>query len=440
MAWDMMNTALRLAAIGLGPRSAGYLRLAQGLPDRYQIIAGADPKESARSHMMESLVDTDFRVFDNDEALLAQPKLADVMVIGTQDAQHRDHAIAAMEKGYDLLLEKPIATTLADVLAVNEAATRLGRRVLVCHVMRYTALYSTIKKLVDQGRIGEIISLNAVEGVGAFHQAHSYVRGHWRRVEDSSPMIIAKSCHDLDLIHWMIDSPAVAVSSFGGLEVFTPKHAPEGAPLYCRDGCPLNGKCAYDAHLYAEPAFHEKWMYINPALHKRGTPRQQILDWVLNSPWGRCVYHCDNTAVDHQVANFEFQNGVTATFTMTAFARGRTMEIFGTEGVIRAGAFFKQATGSEILVQNLDASEVEHIKVESKTGGYDSHGGGDEGLIDALYEEMNKPSPAEMTASIQTSVMSHIMGFAAEEARLTGRVVQIEDFLTNHTSPAGSTS
>ncbi len=422
----MKTSPLRLAAIGLGPRSYGYLSMAATNPDHYTVVAGADYQPELVRRMAAASGIPDFRGFSSDVEILAEPQLADVMVIGTQDAQHRDHAIAAMERGYDLLLEKPIASTLEDVLAVEAVATRLGRRVLVCHVLRYTTLYSKIKELVISGRIGKVISLNATEGVGAFHQAHSYVRGHWSRTEEASPMIIAKSCHDLDLIQWIIDQPCLSVSSHGSLEYFTERHAPEDAPLRCTDGCPKNGICFYDAHHYATT--QRKWLYVKPELMAEDTPPERILDWIKTSPWSRCVYRCDNTAVDHQVVSMQFGGNVTATFTMTAFTEGRGMEIYGTKGVIRAGELYRQLTGADILVQELDSADIERVEIQSLTGGYDSHGGGDQGLVEAIYHEMRKPSATEMNSSIQTSVASHIIGFAAEESRLSGQSIEIEAF------------
>lgn len=422
-----MNKVIRLASIGLGGRGSRYLQHAAKLPDLYQVVAGADPRPEAVSRFRELIPDLNFRIFKTDAELLAEPKLADVLIIATQDSQHREHAIAAMEKGYDLLLEKPIASNIADVMAVHEAAARLGRRVLVCHVLRYTAIYSAIKQILDSGRIGDIISLNATEGVGAWHQSHSYVRGHWSKTEDSSPMIIAKSCHDLDIIYWLVGRDAVSVSSYGGLDYFTSKNAPTGAPKRCADGCPINGTCFFDAHHYGDT--QRKWLYMNPELERPETTREQILDWILPSPWGRCVYHCDNTAVDHQVVNINFCGGVTATFTMTAFAIGRTIEIFGTKGVIRAGAFYKESTGSEILIQDLDGTDkMERIDATSSKDREDSHSGGDEGLVRALYDEMHLPSADDMKSSLKTSIISHLMGYAAEEARITGKSVNLDDF------------
>lgn len=418
---------LRLAAIGLGGRGRTYLGLAAERPDLYRVVGGADPNPILVQAVAEASRNSDFRRFTNDAEILSVPQFADVMVVSTQDAQHCGHAIAAMEKGYDILLEKPVATTMPGVLAVESASRRLGRRIVVCHVLRYSPIYRKVKELVDSGRIGRIISINALEGVGAFHHAHSYVRGHWRRTDESSPMIIAKSCHDLDILHWLAGSDCESVSSYGGLDYFTRQNAPEGSPDYCHLGCPINGSCPYDAAYYATT--QRKFMYVIADLVRADADPDEIRKAIGSSPWGRCVYQCDNDAVDHQVVAMQFLGGITASLTMTAFARGRGLELYGTEGGIRAGAFCKANTGNEIVVLDIDHNEGECISVDQHEGGYDSHGGGDTGLIEALYQQMLSSDPAAMTTSIHSSVMSHAMGFAADESRRTGTIVQINEFV-----------
>jgi len=417
------HNRLRLAAVGLGARSSIYLGHAADMPDKYEVVAGADPDPDKCRYVAGLSKNPKFRTFPDDRAILAEPKLADVMIIGTQDRQHREHAITAMEKGYDLLLEKPIATNMEDVLAVESAALRLSRKVMVCHVLRFSPMYAKVKTILDSGRIGRILSINALEGVGAFHHAHSYVRGKWSVTAKSSPMIVAKSCHDLDLLHWLTGEDYRAVSSFGSRDYFRVENAPEGAPARCHEGCPVNGSCAYDAEHYAtgQAKFIRE---VNPLLD---TP-EAIRSWVRPSPWGRCVYRCDNDTVDHQVVNLLFESNITATFTMTAFARGRGIEVFGSKGTIRAGAFCKANTGDDIVVTALDANEGEDISLETYTGGYEGHGDADLGLMQELYDEMHQPGPEQMRTSIQNSVLSHVMGFAAEESRKTGQTVRLDEF------------
>lgn len=417
---------LTLAFCGCGSRARTYAGIAAGMKDHFQLVAAADPVP-ARVETIRGLAGggTDFRAFASAEAMFAAGKPADVVVIGTQDALHRAHAIQAMELGCDLLLEKPIAHRLDDTLAVRDAARRLGRRVVVCHVLRYTPFYAKVHALLRAGAIGEIVTANFSEGVQPWHQAHSFVRGHWAVATRSSPMILAKSCHDMDLLAWLLDRPCEAVSSHGSLTHFTAAHAPAGAPARCTDGCPAAATCRYDAHLYAKPE-GRRWlaMVFDRA---QAADDAEIFAWLRASPWGRCVYRCDNDVVDHQVVAARFAGGVTATFTMTAFDEGRDLEIRGTAGVLRGGAFVKRQLGCDlVLTRHGWNQEPERITVETPAGGYAGHGGGDHGLMSTLHADLTCPDPQAMRTSLEVSMQSHLMAFAAERSRLTGKTVALE--------------
>jgi len=429
----MNSTRLRLAGLGCGGRTRTYLSLASKQPDLFEIVGAADPV-TARLDAVEAQCGSPpgFRKFQTDRELLAEEKFADVLVIGTQDQQHHEHCLAAIRRGYDVLLEKPIATTLPDILELEQEARRLGRRVLVCHVLRYTALYRKVKQLLTDGAIGEIIHLSATEGVGPWHQAHSFVRGHWAVVERATPMIIAKCCHDLDIILWLMDDHCKAVSSFGGLEFFRAERMPAGATLRCTDGCPHVGSCAFDAHRY----LHEFRGWL-PFVFDRAADASdpEIIEWLRSSPWGRCVYQCDNTAVDRQVVSMEFAKGAVAQLTMTAFATGRHLEIHGTAGVLRAGEAIREQTGSDILVVANDGT-VTPFNTVADEGGYDGHGGGDQGLVNALHTAFLGRDPAALDTSLSASIESHVVGFAAEAARTQRRIVDLEEFRHSLAPPA----
>lgn len=414
---------LEIAGIGCGGRTRTYLSLASRQPGKFRVAGAADPV-SARLDLVEKACGypAGFRRFASDLELLAAEKFADVVIIGTQDADHARHGISAMEKGYDLVLEKPVATTAADVRRIHEAAQRLGRKVLVCHVLRYSPFYRKAKEIVASGVLGDPVCIHATEGVDPWHQAHSYVRGHWAVTGRSSPMIIAKSCHDLDIILWLMKDRVVRVSSFGSLNFFTAREAPAGAPRRCTDGCPQAGVCFYDAHRYLGDK--RQWLeYVFDGARTAGDA--EILSWLAASPWGRCVYHCDNDAVDRQVVAMEFGRGGTAVLTMTAFSSGRDLEILGTRGVLRGGEAVKSETGFDFVLQP-HGGQPERFRVEAPEGGYEGHGGGDSGFVDALYHEMKSHSPDAMTTSLTTSVESHYLGFAAEESRLGRRIVELD--------------
>jgi len=419
---------LKLAGIGCGVRTLTYMELAAQMPTRYEVVAGADPLAQRVERARKASCNPDFRGFVDDAAILAEDKLADVMIIGTQDAYHVQPARAAMEKGYDLLLEKPIATDAAQVIELAGIAKKLGRRVVVCHVLRYAPFYQKVRELIDSGILGDIVSVNATEGVGAWHQAHSYVRGHWAVTEKCNPMIIAKSCHDMDVISWLVGRPCRSVSSHGSLMHFTEANAPEGAPARCTDGCPVGPTCHYNALRYASS--RRAWLR-NVYDDDAGADLEQIRQWLSHSPWGRCVYRCANTAVDHQVVGMEFEGGATATFTMSAFAGGaRQLEIFGTKARLHGGGFAREAGGAEIFVMQHDGGDMTRYNVSASIGGYVGHGGGDPGLVLALYDEMMRPNPDDMLTAIAESIESHVIGFAAEESRLTGQTVDVAEYRT----------
>ncbi len=421
----MASQRLRLAGIGCGGRTRTYLSLASALPDLYEIAGVADPVES-RIGLVEKACGfpPGLRKFPSADALLASEKFADVVIIGTQDSDHYAHCLAALRRGYDVLLEKPIATTLPHILHLEQEAEKLGRRVLVCHVLRYTALYRKVKELLDQGLIGRIVHLSATEGVGPWHQAHSFVRGHWAVVERATPMIIAKCCHDLDIILWLLGDRCKAVSSFGELGYFCSANMPDGATARCTDGCPHVGVCDYDAHRYARE--YRNWLsYIYD--RSKEAPDDEVIDWLRKSPWGRCVYRCDNTAVDRQVVNMEFEGGAVGQLTMTAFATGRDLEIHGTKGVLRAGHPVREQTGSDIIFVGNDGKSL-RFSTSHEGEGYDGHGGGDQGLVNALYEAFRGQTSAGMTSTLATSIESHVAGFAAEASRIQRSVIDLNEF------------
>jgi len=419
----MNNKVLTLVGIGCGGRTRTYCELAALSPHRYRVIGAADPNPVRVEQVRKLSLNPDFRSFASDKELLAAGKLADVCIIGTQDAYHVEPALRAMEAGYDLLLEKPIADDARQVLDLLAHAERLGRKVLVCHVLRYSPFYVKVREIIDSGTLGEIVTLDAREGVGAWHQCHSFVRGHWAVTGNATPMLVAKCCHDLDILSWLAGRPCERVSSFGALSHFNASHAPAGAPARCTDGCPVGDSCPYNAMLYTSQ--HRRWLQWVMDGHATATT-EQIRAWLEVSPWGRCVYRCDNDAVDHQVVALEFEGAVTATFTMTAFDEGRNLVVCGTRGRLRGGDSVKAQSGNDIVVETVSGDSAAY-RVSTNVGGYGGHGGGDPGIVNALDGEFAKPA-REMRSSLFASVESHIIGYAAEESRLSRQSVDLAAF------------
>ena len=419
------KSLLTLAHLGCGARAQVYATLARLHPDQFQTVAGADLIPARVQKVRELSGNPGFCAFESGQALLAAGKVADVLIIATQDNDHYEPCRRALELGYDVLLEKPIATRPGQVAEIEQLALKKGRRVMVCFVLRFAAFYRKVKEIITSGVLGEIVSIQASEGVMPWHQAHSFVRGHWSVVGKSSPMILSKCCHDADIVHWLVGERCRRVASFGSLEFFRPERAPTGAPARCTEGCPVEEECPYNALRYTKD-MRVPWLSMVYDRAEAATS-EEIIAWLRTSPWGRCVYRCDNDAVDRQVLMLEFESGITGTFTMTAFENGRHIEIYGTRAVLKGGETYRKQFGTHLILMPHEGEPVRYT-VQSEDGGYELHGGGDPGLIAALHAEMTSPAGRPLQADIASTAHSHMIGFAAEEARLTGQVVDLTEF------------
>jgi len=349
-------------------------------------------------------------------------------MICTQDKMHYDPAMKAIEKKYDLLLEKPVAPTPEECFRISEAAQQNGVKVLVCHVLRYTPFYKSLKKLITDGKLGEVINITHTEDVGNVHMSHSFVRGNWRKTEESAPMILAKCCHDTDLLQWLLNEPCTKVQSFGSRTFFRSENAPEGAPKRCLDGCPHKDTCYYYApELYRIDTAEVK--HFRAIAANKFDPNDAEVDEVLKtSPYGRCVYYCDNDVVDHQVVNMQFGSDKHVTLTMSAFNKGGRVSTFmGTKGELRADMenqsleFYDFATRETTQVYTPDAEFDQSI-----AGG---HGGGDSGIMQDLYEYIANNNPSDSISDISVSCRSHLICFAAEQSRLEGTVIDMDEYI-----------
>lgn len=425
------NPRLSLAGIGCGSRTRTYMKLAMELPERFQIIAAADPHAVRTETVRDYAPETErasIQLFPDAQSLLNAGKLADVAIIGTQDDYHYDPCQQALRLGYDVLLEKPIAKTLKEALELRDLAAELNRRVAICHVLRYTPFYRAIREVIESGELGQILSFNANEGVEPWHFSHSFVRGHWGNSVKSTPMIVAKCCHDMDILYWLMGQKCVKIASFGELSFFKKESLAEPRPERCTDWTTPIGEDPWDARKYITTDVGKRWLRMVYDGVEEATD-EAIEEWLKTSPWGRDAFQCDNDQPDHQVSIMQFENGLTGTFTMTAFEEGRHIEIYGTKGKLRAGAFYKKNGPGEITVTKHFTGEIRTVEVLEADGGYVGHGGGDWGLIDSLYDDMRVvPSADDMTTSIAASAHSHVMAFATEHARRTGQVVDVAEF------------
>jgi predicted dehydrogenase len=357
--------------------------------------------------------------YENDSEILKQPKLADACFICTQDHFHYVPAMKAMELGYHVFLEKPMAVDPKECIELGKAADKNHVHLMIGHVLRYTPFFSTIKRLLTEGRIGQLVSIQHNENVGYWHQAHSFVRGNWGNLAKSSPMILAKSCHDLDLMIWFADSVPKKVSSFGSLSYFNAKNAPKGAPNHCMDGCPEQDKCPYFAPKVYLNA--EDWMKL-PVSNDMSD--QGLLRALKKGPYGRCVFLCDNDVVDHQVTAIEFENQVTVAFTMTGFTHEntRSIKLMGTLGEIRG-----HMDKNEIEVYQFGKQKPEIIIPQTIDAG---HGGGDFGIMKAFSALVESGAGTDLTSD-KVSVESHLLAFAAEKSRIERKTIDFAKYVSS---------
>lgn len=417
-----MKRPVTFAVCGFGIRGMeAYSSYQKTHPDEMSIAAVADPDPARRAIAQQEYGVPAARCYETAEALLQQPRLADVLIVATQDRQHVEQAIPAMEKGYHLVLEKPISPSLRECIALREKAHETNRAVIVCHVLRYTQFYGTVKQLLAEGAIGRIEAIEAAENVAYWHYAHSYVRGNWRRTDAASPMILAKSCHDMDILRWLVGAPCKRVSSYGGLDWFKPENAPRGAAKRCLDGCKAKDSCPYDAekiYLHNEKSGYgcgnREWPLT--ALCADPTP-EKLYQALRTGAYGRCVYHCDNDVVDHQTVNMEFEGGATAVFTMSAFTGRcyRTLKIMGTMGELEGNM------DTNTLVLRRFGEPDRAIGLDPITDRFAGHGGGDAKMMKYVCSLFRDGEPeGEALTNVDASVDSHIMALAAEASRLAG--------------------
>lgn len=405
---------VRVAVIGFGSRGQMFGRLIHDDPS-VELVAVADTEKACREAGLALGLKEDM-LFESAEAFWAKGKICDAVFICTQDAQHIGMALKAMELGYDICLEKPAAVNIEDCIRIRDTANRLGRKVMLTHVLRYAPFYQQIKKWIDAGTLGEIVTINQTENIAYWHFALSYVRGPWRKMSDSSPTIIAKCCHDLDMLNWLIPSKCTSVSSYGNLFYFNRDHAPEGSADYCVDCDPkVKEKCLYNAyHIYPQ---RMGTSVVGGTARIQEKNIYEILDG-REDIIGRCVFLGENDAIDNQVVNLSFESGATAHLTMCAFSERcyRYIKVHGTKGEVYGdadeGILYLAEFGKPL--QTIDVNKTTDHMLD------DGHGGGDYFLYRDFIDYITVNSPSFTRTTIDDSIESHLIGFQAEESRLLG--------------------
>ena len=406
--------------IGAGQRGMyAYADYALRNPNELRFVAVAEPDPKRREAFCALHAIRPENAFDSFEALLDQPRLADLALVCTQDNMHVEPTRRAMARGYHVLCEKPMSGDPAECVQMGALAAQYGRNLTICHVLRYSPFFREIKRRVSEGAIGRLMHTTLTEHVGYWHFAHSFTRGNWRSAARSSPMILQKSCHDMDLLLWLHDTGCTRVSSFGALTYFTKENAPEGSQPRCK-GCAAAPDCPYDAYkIYLGPKKdYSRWIRQVAA----GDPDsdEAVRRALDTGDYGRCVFHCDNDVVDHQTVNLEFENGATASFVMCAFNSpgGRTIELMGTRGQILG-----DMEAGTLEMTDFLTGEVSVLKIETPA---DGHGGSDDEMMRALVKSVR--SGQAMPSAAEESVKSHLAALAAEQSRLTGQVIVMQHF------------
>lgn len=421
-----MSKKIKVIVIGAGNRGETYTDIMKRMPDRFELVAVAEPIESRRKNIQEKHNLPEESCFTTYDELFKLGKIADMAIVSTMDKQHFDPAMKAIALGYDILLEKPVSPDPIECEQIALQAEKYGVKVVVCHVLRYTPFFITLKELILEGKIGEIVSINHEENVGNVHQSHSFVRGNWGNESRSSFMLLQKSCHDLDILQWLLDKKCKKVQSFGSLTHFIRQNAPEGSAERCIDGCPHGETCPYNAvKLYIDDKKND-WFRTTCA--REANPTDEMLEHALRTTqYGKCVYKCDNDVVDHQTVNMLFEDGITVTFTMNAFNKGgRFIHIMGTKGEIRAAMV---ATDKPIQYYNFETRQTTDIPLRTGDGILSGHGGGDEGIVNSIYEYFNGDDSNISISDIRTSVDNHHIAFAAEEARKKEIIVDFDKYV-----------
>ena len=415
---------LKAVLIGAGNRGTTYTDKMIHFPEKFQVVAVAEPIVSRREDIKKKHNISDDMCFNDWRDLLAKGKIADIAIIATMDRDHFEPAMAAIDLKYDLLLEKPVCPEPEECVKIAQNAAKNGSKVIVCHVLRYTQMFNTIKDILDSGKIGRIMSINHEECVGNVHQSHSFVRGNWGNSDKSSCMLLQKSCHDIDILQWLLDRKCKKIQSFGTLSYFTRENAPEGAPEYCIEGCPKVDECYYNAvKIYYDDKEND---WFRTTCTREAEPTDEMVEKALRTTqYGKCVYKCDNNVVDHQTVNMLFEDDITVTFTMNAFNKGgRFLHIMGSKGELRAAV----DGDSPIEIYDFGTKETSVIEIKAKDGIEGGHGGGDVGIIGALYDCVTGAYNGKSLSGIDISCNNHLIVFAAEESRKTNTVVDFEEY------------
>ncbi len=420
----MANTPITAVIVGGGHRAVIYADYSLKHPDELKIVGIADPDPERREMCRLKYGFDKAHCFESAAELAAVPRFADAVINGTMDHQHYDTSVPLLEKGYDMLLEKPFAVSEDEMRRLLDVIRKNGNKVMICHVLRYAPFYLALKQRVASGQLGDILNIQMAEHVSYHHLSTSYVRGKWANSDKSkTTMLLAKSCHDIDVMAWLMqpDKP-VSVSSVGSIFQFKPENAPEGAGTRCTVDCPLVDSCRYSAKkIYLEHP--DRWTcYAWADLeHKKDQTEQDRIESFKNgNPYNRCMYKCDNNVVDHQSVLVNFRSGATGTFNMVGGSAKsmRKIHIVGTLG--EAYGVFEENRFTVSMIESDAPSGYRDEIVDLNEAGSEGHGGGDDNLTADFIRYLRTGEQSVSCTAIENSVAGHLTVFKADESREKG--------------------
>ena len=406
------NGPVSIVAIGAGNRTNKYLEYVKQHPDKVKLVGVVELNDIRRHKVAEHFRLDASCCYSDYQEFFRSPLKADAVMICTPENMHFKPTMLAIEAGYHVLLEKPIAQTLEECQTIGKAAQKKGVLVSVCHVLRYHPYFMKIKELVDSGELGHIISINHRTSVGVDRATHGFVRGIWRSERLSNPMLMSKCCHDIDFLLWLTKTPCRKLTSFGSLRWFKAKNAPEGSSERCID-CRVESTCPFSAvDLYQ---VRRDWI-ANFDVPEGKTIDDVIEDQLREGLYGRCVYHCDNDVVDHQIVSMEMESEVTVNFSMDIFTLKdcRETHISLTEGEI-------DGDENRLRVRRFRGAE-ETVYDFSGLAHQPFHAGADLAII-ADFIDAIRTGRRDLVTSIERSVESHRICFEAERSRKEQRTI-----------------
>ncbi|MEJ8817587.1 Gfo/Idh/MocA family protein [Lacibacter sp. H407] len=399
---------------GAGSRGNVYGNYAVQYPAQLDVVGVAEPIVIRNERYAKKHAIKDENRFKTWEDVFKRPKFADAILITTPDNLHYGPCMKALEMGYHVLLEKPISPSEKECRDILAMTKKTGKIVAVCHVLRYAPYFEELRKIMQSGVLGKVVSVQHIEPIEHTHMSHSYVRGNWHNSKETTPIILAKSCHDLDILRWMIDKQSKSIHALGDISWFKKANAPEGSTARCTDGCKVEASCPYSAlKLYYR---ERKRTYVFDMPEEKEKHADHIMEKLKTTNYGRCVYRMENDQPDHYTTNILFEDGVTCSFSMEAFTsyEGRRTRVMGSLGDI---------VGDMTTMVHTDFLTGKKTEWKNAT---DMHGGGDWRLVANWIEAISKNDASLLTSTIDASIESHLMGFAAEQSRKGNKVVEIK--------------